>query len=162
MRSTPRWGIRLRRRQGEWAHRSAADEAAEWRHRRGFDAGRAHSEPRLAELYEEPRARNKIKHWLNEHQRERAIEIGKKLLDREARKYKLSLNKFQRRRITTRIAGEYGVATQAELLAAIGFGKFSSRQVLNKLEPGSTMTQSEPAASDRRGSATRWGRCRRR
>ncbi len=34
------------------------------------------------------RARNKIKHWLNEHQRERAIEIGNKLLDREARKYK--------------------------------------------------------------------------
>src|SRR6185437_9462627 len=25
------------------------------------------------------RARNKIKHWLNEHQRERAIEIGRKL-----------------------------------------------------------------------------------
>jgi len=38
------------------------------------------------------RARNKIKHWLNEHQRERAIEIGKKLLDREARKYKISLS----------------------------------------------------------------------
>ena len=40
------------------------------------------------------RARNKIKHWLNEHQRERAIEIGRKLLEREARKYKVSLNKF--------------------------------------------------------------------
>src|SRR6201984_1454097 len=34
------------------------------------------------------RARNKIKHWLNEHQRERAIEIGNKLLDRGARKDK--------------------------------------------------------------------------
>ena len=42
------------------------------------------------------RARNKIKHWINEHQRERAIEIGQKLLDREARKYKLSLYKFKR------------------------------------------------------------------
>ena len=29
-------------------------------------------------------------------------------------------------------------ATQAELLAGIGFGKYSARQVLNKLEPGST------------------------
>ena len=36
-----------------------------------------------------PRARNKIKHWLNEHQRGRAIEIGRKLLEREARKYKV-------------------------------------------------------------------------
>ena len=40
------------------------------------------------------RARNKIKHWLNENQRARAIEIGKKLLEREARKYKLALSKF--------------------------------------------------------------------
>jgi GTP pyrophosphokinase len=81
------------------------------------------------------RARNKIKHWLNEHQRERAVEIGKKLLEREARKYKIPLN-----RITdadyVRVAGEYGVVTASDLLAAIGFGKYSSRQVLNKLSPG--------------------------
>ncbi|HZY61372.1 MAG TPA: bifunctional (p)ppGpp synthetase/guanosine-3',5'-bis(diphosphate) 3'-pyrophosphohydrolase, partial [Edaphobacter sp.] len=84
------------------------------------------------------RARNKIKHWLNEQQRVRAIEIGKKLLEREARKYKLSLSKFSEPDFD-RIAGEYGLSAQAELLAGIGFGKFSARQVLNKLEPGSTM-----------------------
>jgi guanosine-3',5'-bis(diphosphate) 3'-pyrophosphohydrolase len=85
------------------------------------------------------RARNKIKHWLNEHQRERAIEIGRKLLDREARKYKLSLGKYGEADYD-RVAGDYGLGTQAELLAGVGFGKFSARQVLNKLEPGSTMT----------------------
>src|SRR6201985_2061656 len=89
------------------------------------------------------RARNKIKHWLNEHQRERAIEIGKKLLDREARKYKLSLGKFHEADYD-KVASEYGLGTQAELLAGVGFGKFSARQVLNKLEPGSTMS-AEPA-----------------
>ncbi|MBB5318792.1 RelA/SpoT family protein [Tunturibacter empetritectus] len=89
------------------------------------------------------RARNKIKHWLNEHQRERAIEIGKKLLDREARKYKLALGKFHEADYD-RVASEYGLGTQAELLAGVGFGKFSARQVLNKLEPGSTMS-AEPA-----------------
>jgi GTP diphosphokinase / guanosine-3',5'-bis(diphosphate) 3'-diphosphatase len=85
------------------------------------------------------RARNKIKHWLNEHQRERAIEIGRKLLDREARKYKLALGKFGEADYD-RVAGDYGLGTQAELLAGVGFGKYSARQVLNKLEPGSTMT----------------------
>ncbi len=84
------------------------------------------------------RARNKIKHWLNEHQRERAIEIGKKLLDREARKYKLSLGKFHEADYI-RVAAEYGLGTEAELLANVGFGKYSARVVLNKLEPGSTM-----------------------
>ncbi len=85
------------------------------------------------------RARNKIKHWINEHERERAIEIGRKLLEREARKYKLSLGKFTEADYL-RVADEYGLGTQAELLAGVGFGKFSARQVLNKFEPGSTMT----------------------
>src|SRR5580704_1123095 len=92
------------------------------------------------------RARNKIKHWLNEHQRERAMEIGRKLLDREARKYKLSLGKFGEADYD-KVASEYGLGTQAELLAGVGFGKFSARQVLNKLEPGSTMT-AEPAPAE--------------
>ena len=92
------------------------------------------------------RARNKIKHWLNEHQRERAIDIGKKLLEREARKYKVSLGKLVDADYA-RAASEYGVATTSDLMAAIGFGKYSSRQVLNKLSPGSTAqttTEAEP------------------
>jgi guanosine-3',5'-bis(diphosphate) 3'-pyrophosphohydrolase len=81
------------------------------------------------------RARNKIKHWLNEHQRERAIEIGRKLLEREARKYKVGISKFDESDYE-RIAAEYSVATPNDLMAAIGFGKYSARQVLNRLSPG--------------------------
>src|ERR1700756_750805 len=58
------------------------------------------------------RARNKIKHWLNIHQRERAIEIGKKL-----------------------IASDYGLGRPDDLMAGIGYGKYSARQVLAKLAP---------------------------
>ena len=63
------------------------------------------------------RARNKIKHWLNEHQRERAIEIGKKLLEREARKYKVALSQLQRFGLCCGSASEYGVATASDLMA---------------------------------------------
>ncbi|HXB61926.1 MAG TPA: bifunctional (p)ppGpp synthetase/guanosine-3',5'-bis(diphosphate) 3'-pyrophosphohydrolase [Acidobacteriaceae bacterium] len=84
------------------------------------------------------RARNKIKHWLTEHQRERAVEIGRKLLEREARKYKVSLNAFGDADMI-RVAGEYGLGGPPELMAGLGFGKYSARQVLNKLKPGSTM-----------------------
>ena len=92
------------------------------------------------------RARNKIKHWINEHERERAIEIGKKLLEREARKYKVSFNKFEEKDYI-RVAADYGLGTEAELLAAVGFGKYSARVVLNKFEPGSTMA-AEPASTE--------------
>jgi GTP pyrophosphokinase len=89
------------------------------------------------------RARNKIKHWLNEHQRERALEIGRKLLEREARKWKIALSKFHEPDFV-RVANDYGLGSEPELLAGIGFGKYSARVVLNKLEPGSTMAVETP------------------
>ena len=92
------------------------------------------------------RARNKVKHWLNENQRARAIEIGKKLLEREARKYKLTLSRFGTAEFD-RVAGEYGLGGEQDLLAGIGFGKYSTRQVLNKLEPGTTSGGTEAAAA---------------
>ncbi len=90
------------------------------------------------------RARNKIKHWINEHQRERAIEIGRKLLEREARKYKIALSKFEESDYA-RLAADYSVATSNDIMAAIGFGKYSARQVLNRLAPGILHQQSTPA-----------------
>ncbi len=89
------------------------------------------------------RARNKIKHWINEHQRERAIEIGRKLLEREARKYKIALSKFEESDYA-RLAADYSLATPNDMMAAIGFGKYSARQVLNRLAPGILHQQSTP------------------
>src|SRR5215467_13926900 len=81
------------------------------------------------------RARNKIRHWLNIHQRERAIEIGKKLLEKQARKYRLAIKDFDEKELTN-IAQEYGVNSGQDLMAGIGYGKFSARQILAKLSPG--------------------------
>ncbi|HEY1580626.1 MAG TPA: bifunctional (p)ppGpp synthetase/guanosine-3',5'-bis(diphosphate) 3'-pyrophosphohydrolase [Terracidiphilus sp.] len=82
-----------------------------------------------------PRARNKIKHWLNEDQRRRAVEIGRKLLEREARKHKVPMTQIDDQDLV-RIAGDYGVATAADLLATLGQGKHTAHQILNKLAPG--------------------------
>ncbi|HEY2861591.1 MAG TPA: TGS domain-containing protein, partial [Terracidiphilus sp.] len=82
-----------------------------------------------------PRARNKIKHWLNEDSRRRAVDIGRKLLEREARKFKVPMSQIDDQDLG-RIANEYGVATAADLLATLGQGKHSAHQVLGKLAPG--------------------------
>ena len=92
-----------------------------------------------------PRARNKIKHWLNEDRRRRAIDIGRKLLEREARKFKVPMSQ-SRDQDLGRIANEYGMATAADLLATWAQGKHSAHQVLTKLAPGST-TQAEAEAA---------------
>src|SRR5919198_587048 len=80
------------------------------------------------------RARNKIKHWLNIHQRERAIEIGKKLIEKEARKYRIALKDIKDEELQ-RIASDYGLGRPDDLMAGVGYGKYSARQVLAKLTP---------------------------
>ncbi len=93
------------------------------------------------------RARQKIRHWLNVHQRERALEIGHKLIEKEARKYRVSLKDISDAAYE-RVAQEYGVTRADDLVAGIGFGKFSARQVLGKLSPAET---SVPAQEEKQG-----------
>jgi GTP pyrophosphokinase len=98
-----------------------------------------------------PRARNKIKHWLNEDQRRRAVEIGRKLLEREARKFKVPMSQICDQDLG-RIANEYGVATAADLLATLGQGKHSAHNVLNKLAPGyANPAEAETSAEPKSG-----------
>ncbi|HXY04349.1 MAG TPA: bifunctional (p)ppGpp synthetase/guanosine-3',5'-bis(diphosphate) 3'-pyrophosphohydrolase [Terriglobales bacterium] len=78
------------------------------------------------------RARNKIKHWLNIHQRERAIEIGRKLIEKEARKYRVALKEIKEEELR-KIASDYGLGQPDDLMAGIGYGKYSARQVLGRL-----------------------------
>ncbi len=86
------------------------------------------------------RARNKIKHWLNLHQRERAVEIGRKLLEREAHKYHVNLKDIKEADYQ-RVALEYGIGTQPDLLAGIGYGKYSAKSVLMKLSPATSQVE---------------------
>src|SRR6266849_1710756 len=67
-----------------------------------------HSGDIVEVILQPTRARQKIKHWLNVHQRERAIEIGRKLIDKEARKYRIAV-KDLREEDLQRVAGDYGL-----------------------------------------------------
>jgi GTP diphosphokinase / guanosine-3',5'-bis(diphosphate) 3'-diphosphatase len=91
------------------------------------------------------RARNKIKHWLNVHQRERAIEIGRKLIEKEARKYRVSLKEIKDE-VLQKVASDYGLGRSDDLMAGIGYGKYSARQVLARLVPSDSdaIAEGEP------------------
>src|SRR5882724_4340281 len=95
------------------------------------------------------RARNKVKHWLNVHQRERAIEIGRKLVEKEARKYRVPMKELNEEQFN-RVASEYGLGRQDDLLASVGYGKFSAKQVLGKIVPAATDQPGE-ADEEKRG-----------
>ena len=91
-------------------------------------------------LVKSSRSRNKIKHWLNVHQRERAIEIGRKLIEKEARKYRIALKEIKDEDLQ-KVASGYGLGKADDLMSGIGYGKYSARQVLARVLPaGATPT----------------------
>ncbi|HLG95074.1 MAG TPA: bifunctional (p)ppGpp synthetase/guanosine-3',5'-bis(diphosphate) 3'-pyrophosphohydrolase [Bryobacteraceae bacterium] len=81
------------------------------------------------------KARNKIKHVINTKERAKAIEIGQKYLEREARRLNIQLGRITKAEME-QVAGEYGYSKIEDLHAALGYGKYSARQVLQKLVPG--------------------------
>jgi GTP diphosphokinase / guanosine-3',5'-bis(diphosphate) 3'-diphosphatase len=79
------------------------------------------------------RARNRIRHWISEQQRADSIEIGRKLLEKEAERFRVSPKKLQKNEEELqRIANEYGLSRAEDLLASIGYGKTLPRNVLAK------------------------------
>jgi len=97
------------------------------------------------------RARNKIKHWINVAQRKQALEIGKRLLEKEARKYDVALKKVTDPDYV-RVAHDYGCMTAEDIYAGIGYGKYAARQVLAKLVPSAKL---EPVHTSRLASTVK-------
>jgi GTP pyrophosphokinase len=88
------------------------------------------------------RARNKIRHWLNEQESEKAIELGRKMLEKEARKYKLNAKDLLEGQKLAALLSDYGSSKVEDLLSAIGYGKISAKQILSRLTPEGLKEQS--------------------
>ncbi|HVS74656.1 MAG TPA: bifunctional (p)ppGpp synthetase/guanosine-3',5'-bis(diphosphate) 3'-pyrophosphohydrolase [Candidatus Acidoferrales bacterium] len=94
------------------------------------------------------RAKSKIRHWLNLYEREEAMEIGRRLLEKEARQFGRSLKKISEDELA-RVGSDYGIGGRAEdLFAAVGFGKFSARQVMARVLGESSAVAPSPAPED--------------
>src|SRR5688572_9603999 len=81
------------------------------------------------------RARNKIRHWLNEQESEKAIELGRRVMEKEARKFKMNVRDVLANEKLIAILSDYGAAKPDDLLSLIGYGKISAKQVLQRLAP---------------------------
>src|SRR5271166_5869424 len=74
-------------------------------------------------------AKSKIRHFINTQERDEATEMGKRLLENESRNFPRGLKKISAEDLQ-KLASEYGLSRAEDLFAAVGFGKFSARQVL--------------------------------
>ncbi len=89
------------------------------------------------------KARNKIRHLINAEERDKAIEIGQKYLDREARRVGFHLNRAPKEQLQN-VAAEYGYgqdgrpvcgARLREVQRAPGFAESSRRRVARSRQP---------------------------
>jgi GTP diphosphokinase / guanosine-3',5'-bis(diphosphate) 3'-diphosphatase len=78
------------------------------------------------------RARNKIRHFIHAEENARSIELGRRLLDKEARRFAVDKAKTSDEALTA-IAGEYGLQQAEDLHAAVGYGKLTARTLLMRL-----------------------------
>jgi GTP diphosphokinase / guanosine-3',5'-bis(diphosphate) 3'-diphosphatase len=106
-------------------------------------------------LVKTSRARNKIKHVINAAERAKAVEIGQKSLEKEARRLGVNLGRISKDDLET-VAAEYGVSKTEDLYAALGYGRYSARQVLQKVAPENAATAApealpKPEPPQRRG-----------
>jgi guanosine-3',5'-bis(diphosphate) 3'-pyrophosphohydrolase len=92
-------------------------------------------------------AKSKIRHWINIEERQEATEMGRKLLENEARHFDRSLKKIPEADML-KVASDHGLSKIEDLYAAVGFGKYSARQILTRVlgEPGKAVEAEAPDA----------------
>jgi GTP diphosphokinase / guanosine-3',5'-bis(diphosphate) 3'-diphosphatase len=81
------------------------------------------------------KARNKIRHWVKAEQREKSIEIGRELFEKELRKHQYSLKRAMALDSFSQAVNELGFKSADDVFAAIGYGKLSAGQVVSHALP---------------------------
>jgi GTP pyrophosphokinase len=90
------------------------------------------------------RARNKIKHLIHSEEKTRSVELGRKLFEKEARRYDLNPRTIVEGADFARVLADFAVQKADDLFAAIGYGKVQPKQVLVKLVPPDKLREKSP------------------
>jgi GTP pyrophosphokinase len=81
------------------------------------------------------KARTKIRQWVKKEEERRSIELGREMFEKAFARNKLSFNRALKDGKLQEAAEGFSLKTVDALLAAIGRGKLSPRQVLNRIFP---------------------------
>jgi guanosine-3',5'-bis(diphosphate) 3'-pyrophosphohydrolase len=82
-----------------------------------------------------PRAKSKIRNWLKSQQRERSVALGREILESDLHRYQLGYGALRNEGKIIWLAKELGLKDEEALLAALGYGRITTRHILAKLVP---------------------------
>jgi len=94
-------------------------------------------------------ARYEIKHFIRVEEKVRARDLGRKVFEKEARRYGLSPKALVDSEAFKHVLGDFGGQKPDDVFAAIGYGKLSPKQVLGKLVPVDTLREKPPEGAVR-------------
>jgi GTP pyrophosphokinase len=89
-------------------------------------------------------ARYKIKHLIRLEERSRAIDLGRKVFEKELRRYDLSPKAVQDSEAFAKALPDAGAKTSEDLYALVGYGTLSMKQLLAKLVPVDRLREKAP------------------
>ena len=90
------------------------------------------------------RARGKIKHFVQAEERARSVDLGRKLLEKEARRFDLNPAVLFESDAFRKLADDYGPGD--EVFAEVGYGKVQPRKFLSRLVPQEQLKEKPPDA----------------
>ena len=82
-----------------------------------------------------PRAKSKIRNWLKSQQRDRSVLLGREILEGDLHRYQLDFQSLRDSGKIDWVIKELGIKDEEAFLAALGYGRITTRQVLVKLIP---------------------------
>jgi len=82
-----------------------------------------------------PRAKSKIRNWLKAQQRQRSLALGREILESDLQRHQFDYANLCREGKVDWLAKELGMKDEESLLAALGYGRITTRHVLAKLLP---------------------------
>jgi guanosine-3',5'-bis(diphosphate) 3'-pyrophosphohydrolase len=89
-------------------------------------------------------ARYKIKHLIRAEENARAVELGRKMFEKDARRFDLNPKTLVEGAAFARVLVDFNAQKTDELFAAIGYGKVAAKQVLTRLVPADRLREKPP------------------
>ncbi|MGQ0508296.1 MAG: RelA/SpoT family protein [Myxococcaceae bacterium] len=90
------------------------------------------------------RAQQKIRAFIKQQQRDKSLQLGRELTDKEFRRFALNLNKLVKGGDLKQICEDMGFRTEDDLLVAIGYGKVAPIQLIQRFIPAEQIADAEP------------------
>src|SRR5205809_877986 len=91
-------------------------------------------------------ARYEIKYLIRREERIKSIELGRKVLEKEARRYDINIKTLIEEPAALKALAEFGASKAEEIYALVGYGKLAPKQLLAKLVPADQLQEKTESA----------------